>query len=152
MAALWQLLLVQTILRAQNSSLMIMIIRKTKYATTFSECQKEQESPSRTCDCARSCPSWLPSWLCSCPARAPPRPAYWKGKARFAIVLALLGYLLGFALALLALLLGQPVGRGRHDSPDGREFSVSGRHKSHGEGGGEEDGSGGGLHYFLRSI
>jgi hypothetical protein len=42
------------------------------------------------------------------------------------------------------------VGRGRHVSPG--EFSVSGRHKSHGEGSGEEDGGGGSLHYFLRSI
>jgi hypothetical protein len=39
-----------------------------------------------------------------------------------ALALALLGYLLGFALAQLALLLGQPIGRGRHVSQSSLPF------------------------------
>jgi hypothetical protein len=70
--------------------------------------------------------------------------------------LGLLGALGALAAALAAAaelaVLGLLVGRGRHFSPDARELSLSGRHKSHGEGGGEEDGGGESLHYFLRSI
>jgi hypothetical protein len=118
-------------------------LRKTKNATTFSECQKELR---RALELAI-----LLATLFALAALLLVVTA--------ALELALLhGHVVGFgrhvspddAVELAILHLHVLVGRGRHVSPG--EFSVSGRHKSHGEGNGEEDGGGGSLHYFLRSI
>jgi hypothetical protein len=95
---------------------------QTKNTTTFSECQKELR---RALELAILLATLFAALL-------------------DAVAHAVAG---AFELALLHV---HVVGRGRHVSPG--EFSVSGRHKSHGKGSGEEDGGGKSLHYFLRSI